>query len=257
MLPFDRRIFLAFIVLFVVYQVPEGVGLRLLGSEAAFIGMMVGFHALAWVVGRVVLGARGFDAYEMRRTPGLVRNVGVTLAMAAGMKILALIVGGALGVYAFTAPERGLGAAHVGVMLVAIVAASYFPSAAEDIVTRGFWHRVLRPTLSPARFVAFSALVYVLNHVYRLANGPLEWLMLFCFGLAYATALVRTGSLWPAIGLHWGWNIMGHGLPLLVGVEVRHDWASPLLAGGAHLLMLAALLAAPDLLVRGPGPRPK
>ncbi|MBK9758126.1 MAG: hypothetical protein IPO88_32345 [Nannocystis sp.] len=79
--PLDRRIFLAFIVLFVVHQVPEGFGSGL-GSEAAFIGMMRASAPPSPGSWTVVLGARGFDAYaEMRRTPGLVRNLGVTLAM--------------------------------------------------------------------------------------------------------------------------------------------------------------------------------
>lgn len=63
--------------------------------------------------------------------------------------------------------------------------ATFFPSVAEDIVTRGFLMRTL-PRLSRRwLFVVISAGVYVLSHIYRLANGPSEWLMLFCFGLAY------------------------------------------------------------------------
>jgi membrane protease YdiL (CAAX protease family) len=254
MRPLDRRVILAFLVLFLSYQIPEGVGLRLLGSEAAFIALMLGFHGLAWLVGRA-LGTRGFDAYELRREPGVVRNLGVTLCLAIGMKLLALLVGRALGVYDLAPPSQTFSFPQSWMMLAAFVVASYFPSAAEDLVTRGFWHRVLRPTLSPARFVVFSSLVYVLNHVYRLANGPMEWFMLFCFGLAYAAALARTGSLWAAIGLHWGWNIMGHCLPLFVTVDVRDEWAAPLLSAGAHLTMLGVMIAAPRLLVRSPAHR--
>lgn len=48
------------------------------------------------------------------------------------------------------------------------------------------------------RFIVITSAAYVANHIFRLALGPLEWLMLFAFGCAYAAALVRSGSLWAA-----------------------------------------------------------
>jgi membrane protease YdiL (CAAX protease family) len=84
--------------------------------------------------------------------------------------------------------------------------------------------------------------MYVLNHVYRLANGPLEWLSLACFGLSCATALWRTGTLWAAVGLHWGWNlgnaVADHVLPLDVAAPAQ----APLLSASMHLLMLVLVL---------------
>ncbi len=88
-------------------------------------------------------------------------------------------------------------------------------------------------------------MVYVLNHVYRLAQGPSEWVTLFCFGLAYATAVVRTGSLWLAVGLHWGWNLANILIGDILPYKVLSEAWSPFLSAAAHLLVLGVLFAIP------------
>ncbi len=114
----------------------------------------------------------------------------------------------------------------------------------EDILTRGYLCRAagLR-WRNGAAFVLASSALYVLNHVYRLQLGPREWLLLCAYGLVYATALWRTGSLWSAVGLHWGWNL-GNGLAgNLAPVETTDANAAALLSIGAHGVMLLAVLA--------------
>jgi uncharacterized protein len=93
-------------------------------------------------------------------------------------------------------------------------------------------------------FIMASALLYVLNHIYRLSNGPLEWLMLFCFGLAYAAALRFSGSLWAAIGLHWGWNYAGQLSDRLAQVDAIVPGQGPLISSVAHLVLLAMVVLA-------------
>ncbi|HEV2642365.1 MAG TPA: CPBP family intramembrane glutamic endopeptidase, partial [Candidatus Elarobacter sp.] len=168
--------------------------------------------------------------------------LGITLIGALGAKAIALYVGAALGVYAIAAPSTvPVGGALGGALLLAL-ASTLLPSIAEDIVTRGVWYRVGPRSWTGARFVIASSLIYVLNHIYRLANGPTEWIMLFAFGLAYATALVRTRTLWAAIGLHWGWNLSSALLPLVADVTVLRADISPYVSAGAHLVMLGAVV---------------
>ena len=97
---------------------------------------------------------------------------------------------------------------------------------------------------SGVAFVAFSTLAYVLNHVYRLGNGPMEWLMLACFGVAYATALWRSGTLWGAVGLHWGWNLSNAVLGNVFPIETTSALQAPLLSAAMHLLMAAVIFGA-------------
>lgn len=240
-----RRTALAFALLFALYQAAEGIGARLLGSvsiQAAFLlAMLIG----AWPLGRW-LGFRGYEAYalEWRRSAPLLLVGGLALALL--MKYVAVCVGMALNVYAARAPESTPAAAVSFLSSIPwALVVTLVPSLAEDILTRGFLYRATRIRWQPWMFVLASSVFYVLNHVYRLGQGPSEWAMLFCYGLAYATAVARTGSLWLAVGLHWGWSLAN----VLIGDILPHEvlsatW-SPFLSAAAHLVMMGVLFAIP------------
>lgn len=240
-----RRTALAFALLFVLYQAAEGIGVRLLHSvsvQAAFLLVVV---VGAWPVGRW-LGFRGYDAYalEGRRAAPLLLVGGLALALL--MKYVAVCVGMALNVYAARAPESTPAAAVSFLSSIPwALLVTFLPSLAEDILTRGFPYRTARIRWQPWMFVLASSVLYVLDHIYRLGRGPVEWATLFCFGLAYATAVVRTGSLWLAVGMHWGWNLAN----VLIADILPHDvlsttWA-PFLSAAAHLIMLGVMFAIP------------
>ncbi|MGE6761272.1 CPBP family intramembrane glutamic endopeptidase [Corallococcus interemptor] len=207
---------LAFVVLFACYEAPEGVGGKLLGSFAVTAVLMILFHAVAWGVGRWLGYRNGFHAYALEwRGSALARALALMLVL----KPVSVLAGVALGwmrVQPLTNPQIGTA------LLVAVLGAAvstFVPSVAEDIVARGFWYRAWPVAGQGAGYVVLSAGVFVLTHVYRLGNGPLEWLMLFCTGLAYAAAVARTGSLWGAVGLHWGWNLANALLDLQLDVN--------------------------------------
>lgn len=240
-----RRTALAFALLFVLYQAAEGIGARLLGSvsvQAAFLlAMVIG----AWPVGRW-LGFRGYEAYalEWRRSAPVLLAGGLALALL--MKYVAVCVGMALNVYAARAPGTTPSAAVSFLSSIPwALMVTLVPSLAEDILARGFLYRAARIRWQPWLFVLASSAFYVLNHVYRLGQGGAEWTMLFCYGLAYATAVARTGSLWLAVGMHWGWNLAN----VLIGDILPNEvlsatWAS-FLSAAAHLIMLGVLFAIP------------
>uniref|UniRef100_UPI0030F3E071 CPBP family intramembrane glutamic endopeptidase n=1 Tax=Phenylobacterium sp. TaxID=1871053 RepID=UPI0030F3E071 len=137
-----------------------------------------------------------------------------------------------------------------------LLLSTFVASLAEDILTRGFWYRAADIRWrGGVVFVLASSVIYVLNHIYRLGNGPVEWLVLFCFGVAYATALWRSGSLWVALGLHWGWNL-GNGLvDAWLPASIVDAHAASGLSIAAHLLIAAGLLAIPRSAASCPGSR--
>jgi membrane protease YdiL (CAAX protease family) len=234
------RLALVFAALFMAYQLPEGLGLRVLHSVPAMSVLMLLFFPVAWLAGRA-LGYRGFDAWYM----SLTRNWGLLLAAAFVLAVLAkaasVALGGSIGIFRLTAPAPAAGWALLLAGL-GMLAQTFFPSVAEDIVTRGFLMRALPAWSKRWVFVIASAGLYLLNHIYRLGNGPAEWLMLFCFGLAYGAALFYSHSLWPAIGLHWGWNFAGGFGDELVSVDVLAPDPYRLLSAAAHLAMLGVVV---------------
>ncbi|RKG59054.1 CPBP family intramembrane metalloprotease [Corallococcus sp. AB011P] len=206
----------AFAVLFACYEAPEGIGGRVLGSFAVTAALMLLFHAVAWGVGRWLGYRNGFHAYALEwRGSALARALAVMLVL----KPLSVLVGVAVGVMRVQPLEKPLMGTTLLVAALGVAVSTFVPSVAEDIVARGFWYRAWPVAGQGAGYVALSAGVFVLTHVYRLGNGPLEWLMLFCTGLAYAAAVARTGSLWGAVGLHWGWNLANALLDLQLDIN--------------------------------------
>jgi membrane protease YdiL (CAAX protease family) len=229
----------AFSVLFVAYQLPEGVGQRLLGSFLAQAALLAGFFAVAFLVGRSY-AAGCLRAYGLQN-PGRFWRLSLSLfVIAAALKPLSVSVGVGLGVFR---PEHSSGGAWPAAGGLAFALLSTFaPSIAEDMVTRGFWFTRRGAAWGPARFVLTSSAIYVVNHVFRLAAGPGEWIMLFTFGVAYGLAVSRFGSLWPAVGLHWGWN---YGIAVSSAFwpyEVSSAAGSRAVAIGAHLAMAVLVL---------------
>lgn len=87
---------------------------------------------------------------------------------------------------------------------------TFLSSLSEDILTRGYLFRQFGEKLPQYTLVLLSALVYVINHIYRLKDGPLVWLYLFIIGVFLMLALVRTKNIWLTLGLHWSGNIVYH-----------------------------------------------
>lgn len=231
----------AFVVLWVLYQSAEGIGTLWLHNDTVRNTFMVACVVIAWPLSRW-LGYRGFGAYALNGN-GWWHWLPACLLLAVLAKFAAVAAGLQLGAYASDPAGGAAGSIAVLAALPVLLIVTFVPSLAEDILTRGFWYRA-----SGIRwrggivFVVVSAAIFVLNHIYRLSNGPLEWALVFAMGLPYAAALWRTGSLWAALGLHWGWNL-GNGLQALVlPVTAGGSEGGTFMSIAAHLVMFAIVL---------------
>jgi membrane protease YdiL (CAAX protease family) len=83
---------------------------------------------------------------------------------------------------------------------------TFFPSIAEDILTRGYLYGNLK-VIKPFSWILLSAAIYVLNHIWRLDDGLSVLSYLFLLGLVLSVCVVIAKSLWLALGVHWGANI--------------------------------------------------
>ena len=232
------RALIVFGVLAVAYQLPEGVGQRLLHSFAAQAALLILFFPAAYLVGRA-LSSTPARAYGLEWTGDAARWLPATFVAALIIKLGAAFAGVRGHVYAPAGPSAAAWTPLVTGLLV-----TFLPSLAEDIVTRGFWLRSAGVRWRTWPFVLVSSIIYVANHIYRLSLGPGEWTMLFAFGLAYALAAVRFNSLWPAVGLHWGWNYGNLVVEAIRPIETIDTTGAHALSIGAHLLMAVLVLIA-------------
>ncbi|MDO6391658.1 CPBP family intramembrane metalloprotease [Pontibacter sp. BT731] len=118
------------------------------------------------------------------------------------------------------------------------------PSIAEDILTRGYLYAHLDKYMKPAYWVLLSALVYVLNHIWRLGDGAAVLSYLLLLGLVLGYAVIITKSLWLAFGIHWGANIAHESTRTLFSTtsSTSSDASTWILAGCWGFLLLLLIL---------------
>ena len=115
-----------------------------------------------------------------------------------------------------------------------------FPSIAEDVLTRGYLYGHLFNKMKPWHWVLLSAVVYVLNHIWRLNEDPSVLVYLFLLGVVLASAVWKTKSLWLAFGIHWGANLAFESSHSFVETKplVTHYGSTWLLAASWLLLVI-------------------
>ncbi|MEW6760937.1 MAG: CPBP family intramembrane glutamic endopeptidase [Pseudomonadota bacterium] len=198
------------------------------------------FPLAAWWVSHF-LGFRGMRAWYLDGRPGWLRLLALGLLLAIAAKFAAVAIGTQRGVYTLAWLDAGAASALAG-PLAWLLFSTFVASTAEDILTRGLVLRAFPRLGLHWGVVLLSSGLYVLNHVHRLHKGPVEWFMLFCFGLAYAAALYRSRSLWAAVGLHWGWNLANGLLDTFARSDVAQPALAPWYSSAAHLVLLACAL---------------
>lgn len=234
------RILAAFALMFILYQLAEGLQVRYAPGHPAGPVLMLCALFIAWPLGRW-LGWRGFDAYGLDGLRNRMTLLAALLGAGILAKLLSLTVGLEAGLYAQASGVRAL--SPLLVLMAGLT--TFVPSIAEDILTRGFLLRTVPVRFAAWSFVLLSAALYTANHIWRFDWGWTEQLRLFCLGLAYAAAAWRWRTLWAAVALHWGWNFGSALADGIMPVTVADVEGVRLLSAGVHLSVLAIVLLLP------------
>ncbi len=129
----------------------------------------------------------------------------------------------------------------------------------EELLFRGYGFQLLLRHAGPFSTILPVSVLFAAAHAANLNSSPLGLVNTFLWGLVLGFAVIRSGDLWLAIGLHFGWNWT---LPLF-GVNLSGfrmsvsgytiEWkAGPLWSGGDYgpeasvltLAMMPLLVAA-------------
>ncbi|QRK13172.1 CPBP family intramembrane metalloprotease [Archangium violaceum] len=234
-----------FVVLDVYLNVPNFVRL----SPVAWLGLYAAFFPLAHGVGRLT-GAGGLGALGLAPHRGWARNLWLGFVFCSAAWALKYAILWALGAFHV---EGARPAGELAELVFQAAVAMFLSSATDDVLVRGFLFRHLSGVLSAGALVALTTFVYVLNHVWYMQLTLESSLYLGLLGLMFSLALVRTGSLWLSIGLHWGGNVVYRlydGFDARGGVLRRVMLPEAPWQEGVKLAMTALSLAALFLLFR-------
>lgn len=195
------KVVASFVLLFGLYHGAEYmiVGLN---SAAGFFCLHALFLAAAWAVARWQQRP-GLAAWGLEFRPGMVSELAAGILMGLVLYGAVFFVSLQVGSERMTGwPELSAAAVPFGLF----VFGNLFASFSEDILTRGYVVGVLRGRIGIPALVLLSATIYLLNHIYRLGDGPTAWVYLFLLGITYVIPLLLTGRLWFTGGMHWAGN---------------------------------------------------
>lgn len=191
------HIVLGFIALFFVYHFPEFFNSFLLSAI-----FKIGFLVFAIFLAKLQ-GFSGLSAYGLPFNNSWLKNVLIGLLIGTTFFTLSVILSYLL---KFDTIDKVENFNFFLQSLPLTMLMTFFPSIAEDILTRGYlWGHF--KYLKPGVWIILSAIVYVLNHIWRLDDGFSVLSYLFFLGLVLAICIFISNSLWLTLGIHWGSNI--------------------------------------------------
>lgn len=191
------------------------------------------------------LGRRKHDDIPVR---------GALRSTAAGIAFAAVLMSAIVGVAALAGVYRIIGPGTSADAVALIFEAGLFAGFVEEVLFRGILFRWIEEWAGSIVALVVSALAFGAAH---LANDNASWLAAIGIaleaGIMLGAAYMLTRSLWFAIGIHIGWNVVQglvwdvpvSGFPLRGLVDARLN-GSDLLTGGAFGLeasVIAMVLA--------------
>lgn len=186
-----------FALLFFVYHFPEF--FESLWVTALF---KIGFLVVALILCRLQ-GWKGLGGYGLSFSKDWYRVLATGLLAGTGAFVLSVVL--SVGLH-FEKVQHISGFNFFVQQVPQVLLMTFFPSIAEDILTRGYFYGHLK-SLRPLVWVLLSSAIYVLNHIWRLQDGLPVLTYLFLLGLVLAVSVLAKKSLWLALGIHWGANI--------------------------------------------------
>lgn len=213
-----------FVLLFAIYHFPEYY--PLFWVMAVFkIGFLLAAFITARAQGWKGLGGFGL-ALKKPAATDLLKGLLTGMVIFSASFIISLFAG-------FEKYEGMMPAAMVFKNLPMLLLMTVIPSVDEDILTRGYLFGHLAKWLPRWGWVLISAAVFLLNHIWRLGDGPAVLAYIFMMGLTLAYTVWQTRSLWLAFGIHWGSNLAFEYTNAFVKTTSleKHDGGTWVLAG--------------------------
>lgn len=195
------KIVISFILLFFFYHAAEYM-ILFKSSGVGFILLQLLFFVAAWILGNWN-NKNGLAFWGLPFTKTVLRYVligiplGIILyavpfliSLYLGIEMVSHIPGMAAGIYASLPFAFGV----------------LFSSLSEDILTRGIVFRLFHKKVKNSWIALISATVYLLNHIYRLNDGPDKLLYIFLLGIVFIIPVFFTQNLWVTGSMHWAGN---------------------------------------------------
>ncbi|QAA80544.1 CPBP family intramembrane metalloprotease [Aequorivita sp. H23M31] len=193
---------ITFATLFVVYHCAEFM-IVFKNSTVGFLGFQILFFLLAWIFGNWYSG-KGLATWGLPFKIKAFRFFALGIPMGIFLYAIPYIISlSANFEKVIEIPNFGT-AVILGIPFTLGVLLSSF---SEDILTRGIIYQQFHAKIKHYWLIIFSALIYLLNHIYRLTDGPESWFYIFMLGIVFIIPVITTKTLWFTGAMHWAGNV--------------------------------------------------
>lgn len=196
------KIVIIFAVLFIVYHSAEYM-IVFKNSPISFFLFQGLFFILAWLFGKWYSG-NGLSAWGLPFTKKILPFIAWGVILGIFLYGIPFIISLFLGIEQIVKLPDTLSIMNASLPFALGVLLSSF---SEDILTRGILYTELDSKVKPQWLAVISAFVYLLNHIYRLSDGPQSWSYIFMLGIVLIIPVLVTKNLWLTGAMHWAGNV--------------------------------------------------
>ncbi len=198
----NQKIFFCFLILFLVYHIAE-YWIMFHNNILLFFIFQFLFFALAFVLGHWYSG-NGLTAWRLPFKPKIIRRALLGIVLGVLLYGIPFMLALILRIETIAETPSGL---EILKNSLPFAFGVFLTSFSEDILTRGVLFAHFKGKIKPIFLVLFSALVYLLNHIYRWNDGFETWSYLFLLGIIFMIPLLHSKDLWTTGFMHWAGNV--------------------------------------------------
>ncbi|MDX5417962.1 MAG: CPBP family intramembrane metalloprotease [Hymenobacteraceae bacterium] len=198
-----------------------------------WLGYAFGFFAVALLLGRYILNQRGLSSFGLEAQEGWFKLMSLGFVIGFSVWALKYLVFYGAGKFEIAGwNDKG----YILGMLAQALLGMLLAAAMNDVLIRGYWLAFCRKNDLMKWHIVLTTFLYAMDDSWNEGFDVINLIFSAVLGISLAYTVIKTGTIWMAIGIHWGSNMMframagfdGRGLWKLEQVKdgVMYEWIS-------------------------------
>ena len=203
-----------------------------------WLAYAAGFFVVAHLVGRYGLKLKGLVSFGLRLQKGWLKLL--LLGFLVGFAIWALkyLVFYLIGKIEVAGWMDG---AYIAGMLAQALFGMLLAAAINDVLIRGYWLAYCQKANLMKWYLVITTVLYALDDSWNEGIEGINLVFSAVLGISLAYTVLKTGSIWMAIGIHWGSNMM---FRMMAGFNGQGVWQLEQVKEGVTFEWISILITA-------------
>ena len=201
-----------------------------------WLAYVAGFFIVAHFIARYVLKLKGLVSFGLQRHKGWPKLLLLGFLIGFVVWVLKYLVFYWLGKFEVAGWMDG---GYIAGMLAQALLGMLLAAAINDVLIRGYWLAYCQKANLMTWYLVITTVLYALDDSWNEGINGVNLVFSAVLGISLAYTVLKTGSIWMAIGIHWGSNMMfrvmagfnGQGVWQLEQVKegITYEWISILI----------------------------